>query len=198
MTTNGQLGQKRLKRDARKEAILQGAAKAFVKNGFDATSLDDIAEAAHVSRALLYRHFDTKKDIYVAILEGNEEPPKLADAANPSTGTNRVNRLIDIAQADPDRFILLFRHAAREPEFQEFTKKREALRVSYAIEMLKPYISSPKQRRFIAKLLSDTIISILLSWTDAGCPDIEKMPAVLRDVQGAIVGIFSNEESKNG
>ena len=55
---------RRLRRAERREQLLAAATGAFARTGFAATSLDDIAEAAAISRVLLYRHFDSKADLY--------------------------------------------------------------------------------------------------------------------------------------
>jgi AraC-like DNA-binding protein len=47
-------------RAERREQLLAAATRAFARGGFAATSLDDIAERAGISRVLLYRHFDPK------------------------------------------------------------------------------------------------------------------------------------------
>ena len=49
----------------------------FARKGFAATTVKDIAEAAGVSEALLYKHFRSKTELYQAILEygHREEDP---------------------------------------------------------------------------------------------------------------------------
>lgn len=51
------------------EQILAAATRAFARSGFAATSLDDIAAEAGISRVILYRHFESKTDLYRAVLE---------------------------------------------------------------------------------------------------------------------------------
>jgi AcrR family transcriptional regulator len=51
----------------RREAIVMAAAPLFAAKGFDAITTREIAEAAGVSEALLYRHFDNKAALYAAI-----------------------------------------------------------------------------------------------------------------------------------
>jgi len=51
----------------RREAIVMAAAPLFAAKGFDAVTTREVAEAAGVSEALLYRHFDNKAAIYAAI-----------------------------------------------------------------------------------------------------------------------------------
>jgi len=53
----------------RREAILDAARGAFADRGFHETSLDAVAERAGVSKALLYEHFSSKRELYVAMLE---------------------------------------------------------------------------------------------------------------------------------
>ena len=53
----------------RREAILDAARNAFADTGYHETSLDAVAERAGVSKALLYEHFASKRELYVAMLE---------------------------------------------------------------------------------------------------------------------------------
>ncbi|HMA26361.1 MAG: TetR/AcrR family transcriptional regulator [Solirubrobacterales bacterium] len=53
----------------RREAILDAARAAFADSGYHETSLDAVAERAGVSKALLYEHFSSKRELYVAMLE---------------------------------------------------------------------------------------------------------------------------------
>ena len=53
----------------RREAILTAARAAFAEGGFHETSLDAVASRAGVSKALLYEHFGSKRELYVAMLE---------------------------------------------------------------------------------------------------------------------------------
>ena len=60
---------RRLPRAQRREQILAAATEAFARSGFAATSLDDIAAQAGITRVILYRHFDSKTDLYQAVLD---------------------------------------------------------------------------------------------------------------------------------
>jgi AcrR family transcriptional regulator len=194
-TGKSQTGVKKLHRDARREAILTAAARAFVRNGYDATSLEDITSEAGVSRTLLYRHFDTKKEIYLAILNSDQKPPTQNDIPSPDKAKQRIVHLVEIAQTQPDRFRLLFRHAAREPEFRGYMEKRHSMGQFFTNEALKKYIPDDKQRQFAVLLLRDTVISILLTWTDGGCPNPELMPDLIMNVVDATVSSVTGESS---
>jgi AcrR family transcriptional regulator len=53
----------------RRRAILEAARLAFADGGYHETSLDAVAERAGVSKALLYEHFDSKRELFHAMLE---------------------------------------------------------------------------------------------------------------------------------
>jgi AcrR family transcriptional regulator len=53
----------------RRAAILDAARAAFADAGYHETSLDTVANRAGVSKALLYEHFASKRELYVAMLE---------------------------------------------------------------------------------------------------------------------------------
>ena len=59
----------RLSGPERKETILSAAQGLFASKGFHGVSVDEIARAVNVSPAILYRHFDSKQTLYLAVLE---------------------------------------------------------------------------------------------------------------------------------
>jgi AcrR family transcriptional regulator len=61
--------QKRLPAAERRELILEEAGRLFGERGYARTTLDQIAAAANVTKPILYRHFDSKKALYLALLE---------------------------------------------------------------------------------------------------------------------------------
>jgi AcrR family transcriptional regulator len=60
---------KRLPADRRREQLLEVALKLFAERGFNATTMDDIAEAAGVTKPLLYQHFDSKRALYLELVD---------------------------------------------------------------------------------------------------------------------------------
>jgi len=56
-------------RSARKrQAVMRAATELFLARGYQATSMDDIAAAAAVSKPTVYRHFTDKERLFVAIV----------------------------------------------------------------------------------------------------------------------------------
>lgn len=59
----------RMSGDARREQILRTAVSLFSQRGFKGTTTKEIAKAAGVSEAIIFRHFENKDALYGAILE---------------------------------------------------------------------------------------------------------------------------------
>ena len=80
----------RLDSDERRKAIVAAAVPLFARKGFAGTTTRELAEAAGISEALLFRHFPTKKQLYGEILrlgcEGDPALERLA-ALEPSSAT---------------------------------------------------------------------------------------------------------------
>jgi AcrR family transcriptional regulator len=58
------------RRAATVAAILASARALFGARGFEAASIDDIAEGAHVAKGAVYHHFESKEAIFTKVLEG--------------------------------------------------------------------------------------------------------------------------------
>ena len=59
----------RLPRDQRRVQLLDAASEVFTSKGYHAAAMDDIADAAGVSKPVLYQHFPSKLDLYLALLD---------------------------------------------------------------------------------------------------------------------------------
>lgn len=71
----------RLSAEARKEAIVEAVQDVFAEKGFDGTTTRELAKAAGVSEALLYKHFPSKESLYAAMLDGCSKGPTFAEAS---------------------------------------------------------------------------------------------------------------------
>ncbi len=87
----------RLSRSDRRTQLLQAARGAFVEQGYHAAAMDDIADRAGVSKPVLYQHFPSKLELYLALLgESADELVRLVDGALHNTPDNdeRVRRAV--------------------------------------------------------------------------------------------------------
>jgi AcrR family transcriptional regulator len=67
----------RLPKNQRRAQLLDAASEVFTTRGYHAAAMDDIADAAGVSKPVLYQHFESKLDLYLALLDSSCE--RLAD-----------------------------------------------------------------------------------------------------------------------
>jgi AcrR family transcriptional regulator len=63
----------RLKAPQRREQLMEVATKLFARNGYEATTTAAIALAAGVTEPILYRHFKSKQELFVAIVKAVSE-----------------------------------------------------------------------------------------------------------------------------
>jgi AcrR family transcriptional regulator len=177
----------RLPRAQRREQILAAATQAFARTGFAATSLDDIAAEAGITRVILYRHFESKSDLYQAVLDRvcDQLAARVAGQVGEFTDAS-IDGLLAAAAADPAGFRLLFRHAAREPEFKAQADRFWTEIYDIAHLQIKAVVADPAWARWASQLTPTVAIEAVLAWLDAGQPD----PAQAADrIRAAIEGV---------
>jgi AcrR family transcriptional regulator len=180
--------QRRLRREQRREQILSAATEAFARSGFAATSLDDIAAQAGITRVILYRHFDSKTDLYQAVLD--RMCARLdAHVGEPVGGFTdaSIDGLLAAAAESPAGFRLLFQHALREPEFSERIGKFRADITAAAYLQVKALVPDDGLARWAAQLAPVVAIEAVIAWLDAGQPDPAQAAARVRQ---AIIGVI--------
>jgi AcrR family transcriptional regulator len=79
----------KLSSEERRAAIIQAVQKVFAEKGFDGTTTRELAEAAGVSEALLFKHFPNKEALYSAMQhscsQGKDPAIERLKALEPST-----------------------------------------------------------------------------------------------------------------
>jgi AcrR family transcriptional regulator len=107
---------KRLSAEDRRSAILDSALEVFSRRGYNGASIDEIAQAAGISKALIYEHFPSKKDLHVSLLERHTQQifvrlAQTADTRDPGEVRlrNGVDAFLLWVESNPLAFRLLFR-----------------------------------------------------------------------------------------
>ncbi len=81
----------RLPRDERRGQLLIAASDVFVDRGYHAAGMDEIAERAGVSKPVLYQHFSSKLELYLAVLQRHVD--NLLQGVRGALSANTDNRL---------------------------------------------------------------------------------------------------------
>jgi AcrR family transcriptional regulator len=89
---------RRLRSEERREQLLSVAATLFASTGYEATTMDQVAQAAGVTKPLLYQHFDSKHALYEELVTTAATAllDRLAVAASPEASPReKVERGFD-------------------------------------------------------------------------------------------------------
>ncbi|MEN8182564.1 MAG: TetR/AcrR family transcriptional regulator [Myxococcota bacterium] len=101
-----------------RQRILEAAREVFFRDGFITANLDEVAQIAGVAKGTLYRYFDNKGELYVAVLSHNGEifESRMREAA-----------LARSSPADQLRSVGRF-------YFEHWTRNREYFQIFWALD----------------------------------------------------------------
>src|SRR5215831_12648683 len=176
---------RRLPRAQRREQILTAATEAFARSGFAATSLEDIAAQVGVTRVILYRHFDSKTELYQAVL--NRMCARLDAHVGGFTDAS-IDGLLEAAAESPAGFRLLFQHALRESEFSERIEKFRADITAAAYLQIAALVPDEGLARWASLLAPAVAIEAVIAWLDVGQPDAAQAAARVRLAVMGVIG----------
>ena len=190
---------RRLPRAQRREQILTAATRAFARGGFAATGLDDIAAEAEITRVILYRHFDSKTDLYQAVLDRfcSVLSTHVAEPVGGFTDAS-IDGLLRAAAAEPAGFRLLFQHSAREPEFKAQAEqfRRDITQAAYL--QLSAMLPDQAWARWAAQLAPAAAIEAVIAWLDAGQPDPDLAADRVRHVIAGVITAAASQSNLDG
>mgnify|MGYP003344604548 FL=1 len=105
----------RLPRDERRAQLLAAALEVFTAAGYHSAAMDEIADRAGVSKPVLYQHFPSKLELYLAVLDTHIDSLVFAiQRAIQSTPDNAkrvqatISAYFDFIEAEGEAFRLLF------------------------------------------------------------------------------------------
>lgn len=175
---------KRIAGDERRELIALAAGRLFAAKGYAGTRMEDVAAAADVTKPMVYRHFDSKKDLYLALLARHEDDlPSFFEGVDLSEADRCADSLVraileiwlDYVRANAHAWAMLFRDNSGDEEIQAFR-----LRVSRsAREVMAAFIAQragsrmpPEQVEPTAELLTSGLAGLAMWWIDR--PEVPK------------------------
>ncbi|UQX12420.1 TetR/AcrR family transcriptional regulator [Candidatus Mycobacterium methanotrophicum] len=187
----------RMPRDERRGQLLIAASEIFVDRGYHAAGMDEIAERAGVSKPVLYQHFTSKLELYLAVLARHVEnlvsgvrQALRATTDNRQRLRSAVQAFFDFIDHDGQGYKLIF-------ENDYVTEPQVAAQVRVAtescIDAVFDLISAdsgldPHRARMVAVGLVALSVDCARYWLDADRP-ISKEDAVDGTVQFAWRGL---------
>jgi AcrR family transcriptional regulator len=148
----------RVPRAVREEQLLDIADDLFASKGYEATSIEQIARVAHVTRPIIYEHFGSKDGVYLACLRRARRQFEEAVVAAAGTSTDPVEQLERAAdvyfamlERDPERWWFVFggNAAAHGPLGDELADLRFAT-VERIADLLRAHVPHADPQRVLA------------------------------------------------
>jgi AcrR family transcriptional regulator len=167
----------RLPEAERRALIVDGAGRLFGERGYEATRLDEIAAAAGVTKPILYRHFDSKRDLYLALLDRHRSDLSSFIPAMPAQGTaaERLRALLDLwlsyVESHSYSWKMLFRDTGGGPEVAARRREVHAEARAVLVEAIAALAQRPiprREREPLAELISMGMAALVLWWIEDG------------------------------
>ena len=183
------------KRQQTRERLTRAAMALFRERGFEATTLDDIAAAADVSRRSFFHYFASKEDVVFAWQEELTAAMVAAVAARPASEStlaaaeNAISTMV--RQLDPGEAIAMSRLKRDNPALRardqvKYEKLERAL--AEALSQRSPAKAERVQARLVAMIATGAIRIGDELWTSEGAR--EKPEALVKRIFAAVRAIF--------
>lgn len=190
---------RRLPAAQRREEILGAAEEVFGARGYHGAALEDIATAAGISKALIYEHFASKRELHASLVEAHVGEIFERLQANALAGTDGEARLrggvdafLAFVEDHRDAWRALFRDAA-DPEVGDVIERVQAQAVGVIAALIAADPESahhdPQTIEMHAALLSGSV-QALANWWD-GHREVPRAELVERAIDFCWRGIES-------
>jgi AcrR family transcriptional regulator len=176
--------------------LITAAKDAFAERGFAATSMDDVANAAGVSRLIVYRHFDSKEELYDEVVA--ETAQLLIDALKQSEhepgGQVAFAALLGVARLDPNGFKVLWQHATREPQFAQHADGFRGVATQFVRTLLERAGLKGTRLTWAAETILSFAIDAVTHWVAIEPPERDhELLALMAAAMPLLVGAWSGE-----
>lgn len=184
-----------------RRSLEDAAADLFARNGYAGTTVDDIVAAAGVSKPALYRHFASKKDLHLALLERHRD--ELAAAAlaamfeQPGSGADpgperaraaiggpadaeldrSIHAMIDawFAYVEHHPFVgLMFRDTTGDPDVVALHRELQARQRNADVALLREFAPAIPEAELepLGELIRSSLYGLAVHWLDH--PEIDR------------------------
>jgi AcrR family transcriptional regulator len=185
--------------DARRQQLLDSGVALLKDRPHTEVSIEEIAEAAGVSKGLLYHYFPTKSDFIVAALERGQR--ELAERLAPDRSLPPVQRLdasldafLDYVEEHPAAFASVFRGGESEdPAVTAAVEAGRSAQLTTLMEGIGEWNGAPVSVERTPELEAAVqgwlffVEGAVLHWLEAGNLDRDRLRVLLRAALGGAV-----------
>ena len=175
MTTAAEPTTKRRRREETRQCLLDAAFPVFARNGFERATVDEIVREAGYSKGAFYVHFESKEDLFWAMLEERIDAVQenlrgavditLPVAENQRRILEAVFRLERDDPAWPALFMEFAAHAGRNPKVRERLGDMYRRWHTFSVEMLSAAQEAGKIRSDVDVTFVASVIIALVEGT---------------------------------
>src|SRR2546427_8143036 len=149
----------RLPAPQRRATLVKAASELFAERGYDHVSLDEVAERCGVTKVIVYRHFASKKDLYLQLLAAHRDEllgtlasGMAADAALEQRVPAVAGAWFDYVESHPFAWRMLFQDVTGDAEICAFhAGMRDTARAAIAA-----LLENERSLRLPAKMVEPT------------------------------------------
>jgi AcrR family transcriptional regulator len=190
----------RLPAAERRALIEAAAARLFASRGYAATTVDDIVAAAGVSKPMLYRHFDSKRELHMGLMERRRDElasvPLGRFLESDGPPQMRLQAMIDAwfahVQEHADSSRVLFQDAAGDPEIRALQLELRRRQRAADAAMLREFGPPLPEGELLplGEIIRSSLTGLALWWLDN--PDVPRasvVAAMMRMMRGLLAGV---------
>jgi AcrR family transcriptional regulator len=160
----------------RRALIEEAAARLFARNGFAGTTVDQIVAAAGVSKPMLYRHFASKRDLHVRLLERRRDELAAAPIASlldtEGSLAERVHAMTDAwfahVERHPDSSRVLFRDITDDAELGALQEDLRARQRAADVALMREFGPPLPEHELepLGEIIRSSLTGLALWWLD--------------------------------
>ncbi len=162
------------RRQQTRDVLIAAATEVFARRGFEGAALEEIAETAGFTRGAIYKHFDSKEDLFLAVTDVlNEQVIDAFRAIAPSSTAEQewdFEALAELWRASVDQYPELL---ALGTEYQLYVLRNPTARAHAAVhrrrqrELVASFIDEVAERSGMSlRLPAATLASVILAAAD--------------------------------
>jgi AcrR family transcriptional regulator len=187
----------RLPAAERRALIEEAAARLFAQHGYARTTVDQIVAAAGVSKPMLYRHFESKRDLHVRLLERRRDELAAAPIASlldtDGSLVVRLEAMLDTwfahVEQHPDSCRVLFQDITDDAELRELQQDLRARQRAADVALMREHYAPlpTEQLEPLGETIRASLTALALWWLDR--PDVPRatvVAAMLRMLRGLL------------
>jgi AcrR family transcriptional regulator len=183
----------------RRALIEQAAARLFADRGYEQTTVADISAAAGVSKPMLYRYFESKKDLHMRLLERRRDELAAAPLGKfletEGSPLQRLEAMIDAwfvhVEEHADSSRLLFQDVTGDEEIKELQRELRRRQRAADVAMLREFGPPLPEAELepLGEIIRSSLTGLALWRLDnPGVPRAVVVAAMVRMLRGMLAG----------